>query len=349
MARAYPMRRASRGFTLIELLVVIAIIAILIALLLPAVQQAREAARRTQCKNNMKQIGLAMHNYHDVYLAFPPGWINDYARYANSAGAGTGNANVRDGHYGAIEQRAQWAWSAFILPYIDQAPAFNTLGVSDRRAEFAVDNTAAQTVLTTPMPAFRCPSDTGPAVTNNQRDVNGATATQVKVAVSNYLASNRGDHPSGTGAIGTSVMNRKLQGELGLFFGDSKIRIRDITDGTTNTLMGGERAWEYRTGDPATALTTARAGILFVARGETDGNADCNGINCGYADAVATTGQGMNNSNNGPARAGYSSRHEGGAQFILGDGSVRFISENVDIITFGNLGDRDDGNVIGEF
>ena len=100
--------KKKKGFTLIELLVVIAIIAILIALLLPAVQQAREAARRTQCKNNLKQVGLALHNYHDVALSFP---IGSNASNTNSNG---------DGHWGV-------SWWARILPYADQAPLYNTL------------------------------------------------------------------------------------------------------------------------------------------------------------------------------------------------------------------------------
>ena len=133
------MNRKRKGFTLIELLVVIAIIAILVALLLPAVQQAREAARRTQCKNNLKQLGLAFHNYHDVHRTFPPGWINDHTRWQT-----TGGASVNS-HHGNAEDDAQWAWSVFLMPFIDQAPAFNTLGVNDQRADAAVE-----TALTTP-------------------------------------------------------------------------------------------------------------------------------------------------------------------------------------------------------
>src|SRR5262249_37999311 len=106
-------RRRLRGFTLIELLVVIAIIAVLIALLLPAVQQAREAARRTQCRNNLKQFGIALHSYHDTYNHFPPGWV----QYTQTASAANGTAH--------------WAWGTYLLPFVDQAPLYTLMQVGN--------------------------------------------------------------------------------------------------------------------------------------------------------------------------------------------------------------------------
>src|SRR6186713_2532511 len=130
-----------RAFTLIELLVVIAIIAILIALLLPAVQQAREAARRTQCKNNLKQISLALHNYHDVFNTFPPGQV--YCQ----AGPTVCNANRPTWSFG-------WTWTTFLLPYIDQAPLFNKFDTSRNLYDpVNVD------LIKTSNPAYQCPSD----------------------------------------------------------------------------------------------------------------------------------------------------------------------------------------------
>ena len=129
-----------RGFTLIELLVVIAIIAVLIALLLPAVQQAREAARRTQCKNNLKQIGLALHNYHDNFSALPPGWIGV-----------TGTVTDVYGMNG-------WGWGSKILPQIDQANLYNTMNFSVKMESPA--NALARVV---PLAAFRCASDVAPS------------------------------------------------------------------------------------------------------------------------------------------------------------------------------------------
>ncbi|MEP3479637.1 MAG: DUF1559 domain-containing protein [Fuerstiella sp.] len=338
-------QRKSRGFTLIELLVVIAIIAILVSLLLPAVQQAREAARRTQCKNNLKQLGLAMHNYHDVATAFPMGWINDYSHYRPATGSDI------NGHFGTAEEGAgQWAWSAYILPYIEQAPAYDVLNVSNRRAAFAVGASTAGTetrrILTTPISAFRCPSDAGPDVnTESDREVTDAAGDNaLQLATSNYVASNRGI----TGGSNT-VTSQSSDANIGIFYGDSKTRIRDVTDGTSNTLLIGERAWQYQ---GSNGFVNADAALLFMAGGETSGSGSCIGSGCGFTDAVSTTSRGVNvddPSTTTHQQGNYSSLHTGGAQFVLADGSVRFLSENMDLVTFANLGAIRDGQVLGEF
>src|SRR5688500_480674 len=172
--RPVPRRR---GFTLIELLVVIAIIATLIAILLPAVQQAREAARRTQCKNNLKQIGLALHNYHDIQLTFPPGFIRDGV--ANSDG---------------------WSWGAAILPQLEQAPLYDLLGVSRYRLRdvLAGSNPALATVaqrsaaLQTHVPVYVCPSDPNEGIAHADRHFQGGLGNnagglgQFRPGLSNY-------------------------------------------------------------------------------------------------------------------------------------------------------------------
>ena len=142
---------ARRGFTLIELLVVIAIIAILIALLLPAVQQAREAARRTQCKNNLKQIGLALHNYHDTFLMFP------HAIFFYPTPAGNAAANI-----------PAWAWSAMILPQIEQTNLYNTLNLGPVPFQTAANTPATLNLLQTPLAAFRCPTDVTPPLNSDR-------------------------------------------------------------------------------------------------------------------------------------------------------------------------------------
>ena len=138
-----------RGFTLIELLVVIAIIAILIALLLPAVQQAREAARRSTCKNNLKQIGLAMHNYHETFGMFPPGYVEEIL-------------NTNGGH--VADNEGHWAWNALLLPYLDQAPLFNQLNVGTVPVSTMLNNATVRGSMQKTLPVFRCPSDTGPQI-----------------------------------------------------------------------------------------------------------------------------------------------------------------------------------------
>ncbi|MCA8986439.1 MAG: DUF1559 domain-containing protein [Planctomycetaceae bacterium] len=339
------------GFTLIELLVVIAIIAILVALLLPAVQQAREAARRSSCKNNLKQIGLAMHNYHDTFKVFPPGYIGDYGNYTNS-----GSTNIIAHPKGATNGRGQWNWSAMIAPMMEQSAAYDVLGVNDRHAGLALNPGAnnwgsTQPVFQTPVAAFRCPSDIAPDTDTGARRPRSSNNTLRSIAVMNYIAVNRGTN-------NLNVLARKTNSN-GLFYVDSKIRMRDITDGTSNTLMVGERAWDLKIVNPTTgALDTInpRAGTLWVTRSSNDADAACTG--CGYSDSLGVTARGVNhndayNASNvltqSRVRASFYSLHKGGAQFVLADGAVRFISENLNVNTMSNLGARNDGNVLGEF
>ena len=197
------MRHSRRGFTLIELLVVIAIIAVLIALLLPAVQQAREAARRTQCKNNLKQLGLALHNYHDTFLVFPPGQFQPLGTNVNSS-------------------TNRSCWMQRILPYIDQATLFNTFATNmSGPAGFASNWPGANTIL----PALMCPSD--PSSPKN------ATAS----GLANQGFSGNYSVCAGSTTFGVDGGGDKLNG---MFFCYSRTSIRDTTDGTSNTLLAGE-------------------------------------------------------------------------------------------------------------
>lgn len=337
-------KKLRRGFTLIELLVVIAIIAILIALLLPAVQQAREAARRTQCKNNLKQLGLAFHNYHDVYTAFPPMYVD-----------------LRGAAPAPVDNEGHWAWSVFLLPYIDQAPLFNQLNPGPVSASAAIN--AHQDIMQASYPAFRCPSSTGPqfhdpgvdpgyAISNDESSSGGANTG---LALTNYIVAaniaNLRQRKATNPKVGTS-------GNIGMFWRDSNSKIRDITDGTSNTIMAGERAW-IRDGVRNSAAT------LFAVR-------DANGNGPSAQDASVAWNQGtvtiagsvrypinvQLTGTNSDRNNAFSSNHEGGAQFLMGDGAIRFISENVDLSNDGswdtnsvleNLIGIADGQVVGEF
>ncbi|MEZ6126388.1 MAG: DUF1559 domain-containing protein [Planctomycetaceae bacterium] len=304
------LRQRSRGFTLIELLVVIAIIAILIALLLPAVQQAREAARRTQCKNNLKQLGLAFHNYHDIYKVFPPRMLTRRSW----------RGPTTTGH---------WAWSAFILPQIDQAPLFNLLDIGTSRPTAAI--TAHLNEMRTPLAAFRCPSDIGPAAHDSALDpgyaIENTADVNTGLGMSNYVVAN------GTASANQKKASNPVEGttgSTGAFFRDSKIGLRDITDGSSNTILCGERAW--RMGN-----IRMSAGTLLATRdNNTTGpsSQDTSAAwNQGLMTIVGTTRYPMNPVLTGPNIAqcqSFSSLHEGGAQFLLADGAVRFISENID-------------------
>lgn len=306
-----------RGFTLIELLVVIAIIAVLIALLLPAVQQAREAARRSQCKNNIKQLGLAFHNYHDVYNTLPPGWVS--ANYQVPAGETT-----------------IWSWGAFLLPYLDQAPLYNTVSPGTRRIDqnlaLGGANAAA---LTSPLPVFSCPSDVGPALNNFDASLGDAVtgpdfatynryvtngSANVAIAKSNYVIS------ADTGDSNTPAVLAATYGPpLGVGWGDSKVGIRDITDGTSNTILVGERAFRLK------GLYIGAGNALGFSPATSSGsylNQQCR--SCLAVIAVPYWGINQTVTNPSHQSRGYSSTHVGGAHFLMGDGGVRFISENVD-------------------
>ena len=174
-----------RAFTLIELLVVIAIIAVLIALLLPAVQQAREAARRSQCKNNIKQIGLALHNYHDTFSVFP------YAEMMGSGQAAGVVANIRNQN-GLVQ----------LLPYLDQAPLYNTFNFSAPFGKYQVAGTASTVVVpaanlaasTTKLAVFTCPSDSGIATLDDDSTYYGCSTGATKSYKSSYQFSVHRSH-----------------------------------------------------------------------------------------------------------------------------------------------------------
>ena len=284
-----------KAFTLIELLVVIAIIAILIALLLPAVQQAREAARRSQCKNNLKQIGIALHNYMDVNKSFPPGFVATPPTF----------------------NWPSWGWSVFILPYLEQASLFETLGVNDQR--LAPGPTIAMPTADTQrtLAAYVCPSDTGPNLNQKKGDF----------AKSNYRGiTGNVSHP-GVNYNNLTTMN-------GTFYLNSSIRIAHITDGASNTVVVGETKADHK-----------YAGAIWAGMRGTDSAGGV--LQTHVGDTIWwLNGEYHLNINNG---ATHGSNHTGGAQFLLADGSARFLSENTDTQVLENISARNDGQPIGEF
>ena len=312
MPRSPVARR--RGFTLIELLVVIAIIAILISLLLPAVQQAREAARRSQCRNNLKQIGLALHNYHDSYNTFPPG-----ALAMSTAGVAY---KPGDAEPSRTAVTGGWGWSVYILPYLDQGPLYAMLAPNGNNFP------AAPTDLTkTILPVYLCPSEArGPIHTSFAMGGDGG---------SNGHA--RSSYPAIFGSASVNYVNTAAATARGIFWYNSATRISDVTDGTSNTIMVTERLWDG--GDSET-----RRGAIWA--GKCPGGANDAGNK--YSNLVRAQNhpdwliKGLNNN-------AAMSFHVGGVHFVLGDGSVRFISENTNGATYQNLGQMADGLVIGEF
>lgn len=319
--------QARRGFTLIELLVVIAIIAVLVALLLPAVQQAREAARRSSCKNNLKQIGVALHNYHDTFNVLPPGYIARGVAAADNAAAETGPG---------------FAWGTMLLPMLEQAALYDSLNFNLNATH--VDNIDSGRVIINTM---LCPSDPAPT----SFTVNDGSNDYV-LASANYV---------GVFGYGNVTMNPGQPTGKGAFYRNSNTNLRDITDGTSNTMLVGERTYEH---DFVAALNATAANSTWYAA--------IPGVErlAGMSHAMMTDAQGslvlghvgqpamtmpmammaMHHTPNTTNHiVNFSSPHQGGIQFLMADGSVHFLSENVYYDTFRHLGERADGEVVSEF
>lgn len=334
-----PRRRL--GFTLIELLVVIAIIAILVSLLLPAVQQAREAARRTQCKNNLKQLGLALHNYEGTYGVLP------HALW----GAGPGGVSaLQDDGFG---------WMVSILPYIEQSNLYQKINPQGQPGVMGVQAIRDRyypgvTVIPggeTVIPAYLCPSSAMPSVAPVTFAVPGAPSgsqplthrspDRAGYATSSYKTaggSNSGDY---------GMMHKNWEG--------GGVKFRDVTDGLSNTLMVAESVYVSTSVSASQrAVTPLVAGTHFL----NDWPIWMGSHGNGQDETVRINGRWGSPIN---ARVGYQkmalavnddnafSYHVGGAQFCLGDGSVRFITENIDVRTYDYLHDKRDGQVLGEF
>lgn len=330
--------RVRSGFTLIELLVVIAIIAVLIALLLPAVQQAREAARRSQCKNNLKQMGLALHNYHDVFQSFPIGSMGTAA-----------------GGFG------QSFWIG-LMPYVDQAPFFNQWNASGLFTGYVNHPSSVASngaLLSGKVFSFvACPSDP-----------QNALSGPLVMAPGGAMISSYAGIAGAIGNFGTYVDARSTAGSTsncggacgpvnsaGFFIATSHTRIGDLTDGTTNVIAIGEQS-DYLIDTVSGTRYDGRAGGGNFGLGFTMGTAGFSpgserqfgltSINfpVGSKKFAVLTGVPVNGAANTPIQ----SIHVGGAHILLGDGSVRFISDSLNYDTLRALCVRDDGIVVGEF
>ena len=283
------MRLRKVGFTLVELLVVIAIIGILVGLLLPAVQAAREAARRMQCSNNVKQLVLAAHNYHDAYNKFPIG------HHFVGTPAGTANRGLAYG------------WGFGLLPFIEQNNLYSQF---DNRFPVHEKTVTRNGILAgTPLAAFSCPSDTKPPTIDLPSEAIRPTASSSYKGING--AYNRYHVPGDPAAYTNGVFDRDSRGVYG---------IQNITDGTSNTAMIGETRWGMNGATPRGTRShiygAADPGNYWAA-----GATECLFINGQRAINWPLT-------NAGNRTAG--SFHTGGAQFGFADGSVHFISENID-------------------
>jgi len=335
--------RQKRGFTLIELLVVIAIIAILVALLLPAVQQAREAARRAQCKSNMKQIGIALHGYHETFTVLPMGFTNDYGEARSASGVDYGHKAGA----GNDRRKAQWAWSAYILPYMDQAATYGELSVGEKFAAEAMDDPAVRAIVKQPLNAFVCPTSTGRAVNTvgDYRPEALATGnTRYDIARASYAAV-ADDREGGGRNLSHDARNCN-----GVMYNDSNTRFRDVTDGTSQCLMVGEKAWQT-SNSRCTQKQTAGAATLYISAASNQLSHPNRGGNA----ALGTAALGINwesaqaCNNLWDVKAMFSSQHTGGAHFVLADGAVVFMNQNTDLTTYRRLAHKSDDNLLGDF
>lgn len=292
------MRRRT-AFTLIELLVVMAIIGVLVALLLPAVQSAREAARRTACRNNLKQIGLALHNYHDVRGVLPPGWV----------------ADIPAGNNG-------WAWGAFILHGLDQRNLQDSL-----RYDLPVRDPTNDNHRSVVVPAYICSSDPYPNTAEVMYFPPPPSFPAVSPQVSYFHPPPPPDpvrylcaKSNYAGVFGTTDIAAAPGAGNGAFFHNSSVAMSGFTDGLSNTLIVGERS--------------SRPGVTINSVGQwprldiTVWSGIIPGANDDMARVAGTSEYTPNDS--GRTFASFSSSHPGGALFLVGDGSVRQVSNNVD-------------------
>lgn len=346
---------SAAGFTLIELLVVIAIIAVLIALLLPAVQQAREAARRTQCKNNLKQLGLALHNFHDTFRHFPVGEYND--------------------------DHNSWGWTIFLLPYFDQAPLYTVMvNISaDQTCVFvppnmgggpntvsgstawsgapsldALDNGGAGTpgfgysrtnltcgvsqgvaggAASKLLPGLLCPSDVMPNLPNGY-------------AKTCYLANLGNSANWGATTLASGGYNGGKQNGVMMNAGDNNntytTDMGGVSDGTSNTLAIGEV-----TQSNGSTLSNNLGPVWAGGRSQYNG---WNGNTAAEQFRAADVNYPINNTvASYVSDFSFRSKHTGGAHFLLVDGSVRFISQNLDGLVYSALGSRNGGETVSEF
>lgn len=280
------------GFTLIELLVVIAIIATLVSLLMPAVQQAREAARRTSCQNNLKQLALAVHNYQTQFTLFPPGTCTSSRHPADMSA---------------------WSWAVMLLPNLEQTNMYDALAPnSPLSLAYALDTPAVVIQLQNKLPMFLCPSDSSQPV-NNDRMLRSNTGQNLAVATSNYI----GSHGVALTYPGDGVFDR-----------NSSISFRDLaTDGTSNTFLLGERASADvgKTGPHGAAIWAGVTQDTSAALPDPGPTAVL-----GNASFLMQSGTWLENPTTHLPNQCFSSSHPGGAQFALADGSVRFVSQNIE-------------------
>jgi len=320
---AGPQAHTHRGFTLIELLVVVAIIGVLVALLLPAVQAAREAARRAQCSNNLKQIGVAIHNYAQIHGALPPGYVSNWDPvFLRETGPG-------------------WGWASMILPQFDNNPIYNQI---DFRRQ--IQDPTQATIRLALIASYLCPSDNMPSswrASVGLVRVAGGTIIELVIPICDVAGSNY------VGVFG--IGEPGVAGE-GVFFRNTSVRFSDITDGLSETLLAGERSYQMLKGPgPATWVGAVPGAQLWSCDAAASGDPDATGP------CVKEDGSGMTLGHTGEGHGPgdpysdvnqFTSRHGRGANFLFCDGHVRYLNNSMDYATYKALSTRSWSEVISD-
>ena len=295
-------QRPQSGFTLVELLVVIGIIGLLVALLLPAIQSARESARRSQCVNNLKQIGLALENYESYRKYFPSGYVSQYDSSGNDTGPG-------------------WGWGSLLLANLDQAPLAGMINFN-----LQIQDPSNTQAVTTPLPVFLCPSDSREPVWAAMSQSAGSKICDV--AEAEYVAMYGTTEPGVDGN--------------GLFFRNSTVHIREITDGTSQTLAVGERAELLGEATWVGSVTGA-----YLAQDPNDND----GVGVYEQEAGSTMVLGCSGEHKSPGDPSgepdmFYSMHPGGVNFLFADGHINFLTQEIDPNVFEFLTTRAGGEVV---
>jgi len=327
--------KKTTGFTLVELLVVIAIIGILIGMLLPAVQQVREAARRTQCLNNMRQLGLSFHNFESAFMRFPPGAANNISPF--------GNGRIGPGGF---------SWMVYTLPFIEQDNVFQQADFPN--GNFFSDSNVLNALQNVELSAFRCPSTPLP---DEFADIPGPIMVPDYVAIAG--------HTDGLGGITAEQVTQSDSGRSftafgqwsrsGVFFDNSETTISDISDGTTNTMLLGETGDFIQAGGE---LVDFRAGREHGFHAGLQDNVNALRVhNCTVLRFLINPGTSFDfttDASDGVERRGFNtplrSAHPGGINIVLGDASSRFLSNDTPLTVLAQLANKADGTVVpGDF